>query len=274
MVEFKADRNRVRAQLESLLKAVTGKANSREAWRSLVQPGERVGIKSGGGGSGELGSQQVLVDLIFSGIQEAGIPKEKITVWARTRAGYDAKQVYAAPVDGRLIWGDLLFKRGEIQQLSNESHLARELLKVDKIINVPVLCGSESFGVTGAIYNVTVPNVDNWRRFAQGPSFGDPYLPELYADERIGPKVVLNILDGLVSQYAGGPKFEPNYAYEHRTIYMSKDPVALDKFAWELVSQWRKEAQLPPLQRAGAYIDTAGAMGLGRTRFEIVEVAP
>ena len=40
---------------------------------------------------------------------------------------------------------------------------------------------SEMNGIAGCIYNVTIPNIDNWRRFAQGSRFGAESLAEIYA---------------------------------------------------------------------------------------------
>ena len=133
-----------------------------------------------------------------------------------------------------------------------------------KIINVPVLSDERSCGVAGAIYNASIPNVDNWRRFMQTEGQISSSPAEVFADERIGPKCVLHIMDGLVAQYAGGPAFAPNYAFAHQTIYASKDPVALDSVALRELDGWRVPAKLPPLAKRGAWLADAAAMGLGK----------
>ena len=262
---------RLQRQLSSLIQAVTHHPTPQAAWGALIKPGDIVGIKIAGASPGDLRPQAALVDLIVQGVQSAGVPRSNIVIWAKPRR-FEPEATFTAPLMGKLIWGDLLFQKGQQEQLSEISHFGQELLKVTKIINVAVLCGSEAFGITGAIHNITLPNIDNWRRFAQPPSFGDPYLCELFADERIGSKVVLHIMDGLVGQYAGGPKSEPNYAYAHGTLYASKDPVALDSLALALVKRWRKDAKLPVLDGAGAYLQSAETMGLGKTEFQLVEV--
>ena len=117
----------------------------------------------------------------------------------------------------------------ETENTSSVSHFANIVShEVNKIINVPVLSDSVRNGVAGCLYNVTIPNIDNWRRFGTPPDFGASSIPEIYADPHIGPKVVLNLMDGLLAQYAGGPESQPGYAFPFATLYASKDPVAID----------------------------------------------
>jgi len=185
--------------------------------------------------------------------------------------GYDLKAPFSAPVLGRLIWGDARFQEKqkrfgkvsvEADQLSSTSYFSNVLVRdVTKIINVPVLCDGTGCGVAGALYNVTVPNVDNWRRFTQMD--GASSIPDLYADDHIRPKVVITIMDALLSQYAGGPRFNPNYAFASRTIYAGKDPVAIDANAFRIIEKWRVEAKLPPIAKLSAWLSDAQEMGLG-----------
>jgi hypothetical protein len=129
--------------------------------------------------------------------------------------------------------------------------------------------------VAGALYNVTVPAIDNWRRFTQPP--GAAGIAELYADERIGPKVVLHLMDALLAQYAGGPGFAPNYAITHATLYASRDPVALDAHALRLIDRWREPAKLPSVGKPGEWLRAAAQMGLGvaeESRTDLRPIAP
>ena len=74
---------------------------------------------------------------------------------------------------------------------------------VTKVINVPVLSDNIYCGLSGALFNMTIQNLDNWRRLVQEPISGDPSIPEAYADPRVGDKVVFQIMDGLIALYAG-----------------------------------------------------------------------
>ena len=58
-------------------------------------------------------------------------------------------------------------------------------------------------GINGGIVNMTLSNIDNWRRFAKAAAEGGSYIAEVYADPLIRDKVVLTFLDALILQYRG-----------------------------------------------------------------------
>ncbi len=292
------ENRRVTSQMvDDLILAVTGQKSVAAGWRSLVTPKDRIGIKVSAAGGRYFSTHVGVVEAIIAGLEQAGIPAAQIIVWDRdperlkearfiskrggytvrstsTPESYDRATELVAPVLGRLIWGDLLFKEkqrkpsmlraSESDMLSSTSHLASVLSReVTKVINVPVLSDESACGVAGAIYNMTIPNIDNWRRFLQSDISGADSIPSLYEDEHIGPKVVLHILDGLVAQYAGGPHGNPNYAFAHGTLYASKDPVAIDTVALRQLETWRHEARLPPIGARAGWLRTAAEAGLG-----------
>lgn len=295
--QFEEKPDRSGPMVDALVRAVTGQPDLVKAWRSLVSPSDRVGIKVATAGGPYFSSHPGVVQAVIAGLEQAGVPRSRIVVWDRSSAdlraagfvqkrggwqvrgidppaGYDREATIAAPLLGKLMWGDLLFQekqrrqpgkaRDEAEQLSSTSHLARIVSRdVTKIINIPVLADERGCGVAGALFNVTVPNVDNWRRFTQTDGMISTSPAELYADERIGPKVVLHLMDALLAQYAGGPVFNPNYAFAHQTLYASRDPVALDATALRKINEWRQLAKLPSLARRGQWLETAAEMGLG-----------
>jgi uncharacterized protein (DUF362 family) len=282
----------VEAMTNVLVMAVTGQKSVAGAWRSLVAPGDHVGIKISAAGGRDFSTHLPVVQAVLHGLAAAGVPMSQVVIWDRTDpreagygvgpggpelrgiepfTGYEPKAAVAVAATGRLIWGDVDFQpRGpnpldhvRLEQYSVQSHWSRLICGLNKIINIPVMSASEECGVAGCIYNATVPNLDNWRRFVNPPQCGDPFLGELYLDEHVGRKVVINIMDGLVAQYGGGPEWEPNYAWSHSTLYASKDPVAIDATALRLIESWRKVAKLPPVADHAKYLQTAAAMGLG-----------
>ena len=295
-----------RRMVEQLVLAVTGQTEVGKAWRSLVTPADRVGIKVCAAGGRYFASHLGIVEAIVAGLEEAGVPPARIIVWDRELAdlraagfiarrggyqvrgiapgtGYDRAAQFTAPTLGKLIWGDLLFQDPRMRggkrvaaadQLSSTSHIASVVSReITKIINVPVLSDESGCGVAGALYNLTVPNVDNWRRFTQMEAGADA-IPDLYADAHLGPKVVLTIMDALRPQYAGGPHFNPNYAFAWHTIYAGKDPVALDAHALRLLEGWRKEAKLPPIGKRAAWLEDAAQAGLGNFAAEKIILRP
>jgi hypothetical protein len=148
--------------------------------------------------------------------------------------------------------------------LSSVSHYCNILAhRVTKIIDVPVFSDNSFAGVGGALYNVTIPNVDNWRRLVGPPQFGQSTIPEMYSDPQVGGRVVLSITDGLIAQIAGGPQFQPLYARHLGTLYASKDAVALDSVVLRYLESWRAQAQLAPLGDTAGHVRAAGEMGIG-----------
>ena len=209
-----------------------------------------------------------------------------------SEGNYDPQAVLTSAIAGKLIWGDLLFvgkkvpsfreeltanssneKKMGSDNLSSESHISKVLThQVTKVINVPVLSDHVFCGLSGALYNMTVQNVDNWRRLIQDPVKGDPAIPEMYADPQISGKVVLHVMDGLVGLYAGAPIGNTNYAVQFGTLYASKDPVALDAIALRQIDQWRTASRLDPASKDAKYVETAFAYQLGNSDLSKIDL--
>src|SRR6476469_2441145 len=302
--QYKTNPHIVREMVNRLVMAVTGESDVAKAWGSLVSPSERVGIKISAAGGDLFTTHHDIVNAIVDGLAAAGHPRSNSVVWDRSLGGikaagyrsaadgyqvkaiaphdgYDAKTTQSAPLVGKLVWGDFEFV-GDTGQMplfadadatSNVSHFSKIISNdVDKVINVPVMSVSETNGIAGCIYNMTIPNIDNWRRFAQGSRFGAGSLAEIYSNPLIAKKVVFNLMDGLIAQHAGGPQPQPNYAVHYATLYASKDPVALDAVALKRLEEWRKRGSLPPLSSVAGYIDFASQLGLGNSATNRIEV--
>jgi uncharacterized protein (DUF362 family) len=301
---YEANPRVVREMVNRLVLAVTGQSDVAKAWASLVAPNDRVGIKICAAGGELFTTHHDIVNAIVDGLAAAGHPRSSIIVWDRSLGGikeagyrpgsdgyqlrsiaphdgYDAKAVLSAPLAGKLIWGDFEYV-GDTEKMplladaeatSNVSHFSKIISsEVDKVINVPVMSVSETNGIAGCIYNMTIPNIDNWRRFAQGSRFGAESLAEIYGNPLIAKKVVFNLMDGLIAQYAGGPQPQPNYALHNATLYASKDPVALDATALRRLEEWRKRGILRPVGPVASYIDFASQLGLGNSAPNQIEI--
>jgi len=296
----------VRRMVDNLVMTATGKPDCASAWASLVKPTDHVGIKVAAAGKAVSGTHPEVVHAIAAGLAEAGVPPGNIIVWDRNRDdliaagfkmnsglyqlrwvdpsnGYDTKSLLTAPVVGRLIWGDSGFgsKTGTRledrlitgEQLSSNSYFAKVLTKeVTKVINVPSLTDSFLTGVNGALANMTLPNIDNWRRFTRPPDFGDPFLAEIYADEKIRQKIVFTILDALIMQYAGGPSANPVCTTEQFQLYAGFDPVAIDATAVKLLNENRVPSKLPPLDSMTKWLESASTIGIGKFEDKDIEL--
>jgi uncharacterized protein (DUF362 family) len=310
--DYKVNAGIVRRMVDELVINVTGEPSVAAAWSSLVKPTDIVGIKVCTNGAPLFSTRPEVVNAIVAGLEEAGVRSQNIIIWDREerllkRAGfrpgagyrvlwsegnYDPQAVLTSAITGKLIWGDLLFvgkkapnfkeelgtnspndRQITSDNLSSESHISKVLTHlVTKVINVPVLSDHAFCGLSGALYNMTVQNVDNWRRLIQDPVKGDPAIPEMYADPQISGKVVLHVMDGLVGLYAGAPIGNTNYAVQFGTLYASKDPVALDAVALKQIDQWRTACKLDRASKDAKYVQTAFSYQLGNSDLDKIDL--
>jgi uncharacterized protein (DUF362 family) len=299
----------VSRMVNSLICNLTGRPSVAGAWKTLVSPTDKVGIKVSSIGRSVSGTNPEVVDAIVDGLAEAGLPARNIIVWDKSledllaagfkndglryvleginpKTGYDEQFQISAPLLGKLIWGDSKFgeRRSERfadllsdgEQVSSQSYFAKVLTtQITKVINVPSLVDSYLTGIHGGIVNMTLSNIDNWRRFARSASVGDSYISEIYADPLIRDKVVITFLDALILQYAGGPFPNPNFSLENSTIFASKDAVAIDATAARLIEAMRKANKLPSIKLMTTYVEAASRLGLGQSaeqRIQMVRV--
>ena len=94
----------------------------------------------------------------------------------------------------------------------------------------------------------------------------------MYSDPNLGGKVVINIVDGLIAQIAGGPGFDPQYARHHATLYASRDAVAVDATLLREMEAWRAAAHLPALGDSAAHVRASGEIGLGNFTPDKIDV--
>lgn len=228
--------------------------------------------------------------------------------------GYDPDAIYKTEILGTLIWGDSEFIRhgdddlmqaaGEAvknkgygdngstssstddsllgsttPQTSNRSHFARLVTSIcTKIINVPVLIDNSYIGINGCLGSLAMACVDNNRRFEGDPTYGDPAICEILSKDYLRRKVVVHILDALVSQYAGGPRFDPVCTKSIGAIYVSRDPVAIDSLVLQRLEQWRaadKQGRIDPIGKTASHVHDAASYNLGTddpSRIQLVRI--
>jgi uncharacterized protein (DUF362 family) len=284
----------VRRMVDAVVMAAAGQPDIGSAWRVFVRPQDRIGLKVSTTAAPVSSTHPAVVAAVAEGLVAAGVDPRRIVIWdrlardvrragygglaARFRVtatdedgGYDGKETVLAAVMGKLILGDHGFDAGRAAPTSSKSHLSAVLAnQVDKVVHLPSLTDSVFSGVHGALAGMVLDNLDNWRRLARAPHHGDPFLPELYADPRLGGKVVLTILDALRPQYGGGPfpgaQFKTNYG----AIFASRDPVAIDVTGLRLLDDFRREAGMPLLAPRLRWPQTAALLGLGAADEEAI----
>lgn len=282
------------AMVEALVRTVTGKAETAEAWRTLAGPGDRVGIKVTSTGGPMFATRRGVVQAVIAGLRSAGV--KKIVVWDKDAAslaaagftrdalgcdveainpprGWDPDSTIGSPVLGRLIWGDQLFSKVARDRLADQfsplSHLPKILTRdVNKFINIAALSDDAGCGIAGTLHSAVIGNLDNWRRFT---GQGAGLIPDCYADARLGGKCVLHILDALDVTYAGGPSANPYHSVAHGTLYAGFDPVALDATGLRLLEKWRSAAKLGPIGAKGAWVRDAS---IGHADEKMIQFKP
>jgi len=301
---FDVDAVKVRHLVAAGIELFTGQRDKATAWATLVSSNDVVGIKIDTQAAPLHATHRAVVEAIADGLRAAGVAATNIIVWDRDPGkmiaagfptseqapssplfrslavspdGWDATAVYKHRVVGRLVWGDLLFGKVE-SDIDTRSHLPFVLTKtITKLINVPVLQDHDPCGIAGCLDNISVGAVDNQRRFETQGQRGDPAIAEICVLPQVRGKLVLNVMDGLVGGYAGGPAFKPQYSWNYGGLFFSRDPVAVDAVALELIEAKRREANVSAIGSQASHITTAARLGLGqsdRAKIELSEAKP
>ncbi|HSW45945.1 MAG TPA: DUF362 domain-containing protein [Phycisphaerae bacterium] len=258
----------LRRMLDAAMQKVTDVADAATAWRDMIPPKARVGIKVNTLG---LSTQPAVVDAIVSGLRQAGVPAENIVIWDRfdvelARAGFklnkSAGGVKCRGTDAEHYgsgYQDDIQTSGRIG--SCYSRIVAE--DVDTLISVPVLKDHNLSGVSlglknffGAIHNPNKYHDDNC----------DPYIVDVVMHRFIRPKWKLTICDATRAQYHAGPTRHADYSWPFGGLIVSTDVVAADAVAADLLEQQRRKMGRKPLDREGRpprHITTAAARGLG-----------
>jgi hypothetical protein len=293
---FKPDPERVAVLLDKAMLSFTGKSSLREAWLSVVSSNDVVGIKVFSAPGPNSGTRPAVVAAVARGLIAAGIAERNIIIWDReyddlrtagfvqlaselgaraesTRgAGYDETAAYESPLVGNLVWSDLEFgQKGE--QIGRRSFVTRLVTKqMTRIISVTPLLNHNVAGVAGHLFGLAFGSVDNTIRFERDRESQNQAIPEIYALQALGDKVVLNITDALICQYQGGERSLLHYSAPLNELRVSKDPVALDVLSVAELERQRKLAEVPPIKPNPELYENAALLELGQCRLDRIRI--
>ena len=251
-----------------------------EAWKTVVKPGETIGLKvnclSGRGAA----TSVVLVEAICERLQQSGIPPQNIVIWDRLNSDLESAGFRITRRDRiRCIGNDTADYGRELAVFGSAGSLLSNTLTrtCDAVINLPVLKDHGIAGVTLALKNLfgAIHNPNKYHTSA-----GDPYVADVNMFPAIRGKVRLSICDGITAQYEGGPSYMPQWSWPHNGLLVARDPVALDFTGWQILERKRAEKglkSLRELRREPLYIATAADAShrLGTNdpqRIDLVEV--
>jgi hypothetical protein len=256
----------VQTMVNRAITSLTGKTTPAEAWLSLVSTQDVVGIKVYSVPGPHSGTRPAVVEAVAHGLMDAGLPPQQIVVWDKSdadlrlagyyalarklgircsdsvRAGYDQSDYYDTPLIGNLVWSDLEFET-KTENTGRKSFVSKLLTQdIAKIINLTPLLNNNNTGVSGNLVGLALGSVDNTLRFEGDPRRLVRAVPEIYALPSLNDRVVLNIVDALISQYEGGERGMLHYSTVLNELRFSFDPVALDVLSIQELEQQRKSA--------------------------------
>lgn len=250
---FVPDPARVRDLVERGLVAMSGKTNVAAAWKVWIKPDDVVGFKVLSAPGALTGTRPAVVEALVESLIRAGHPASRIVIWDRqardlkaagfqelaarlgvrctatTDAGWDGNQFYESAVQGKLVYGDLEFGKGDRFSVGRRSHVSRLLTKeVTRIIPVTPLLTHHSGGIYGHLLSLAFGSVDNMYRFESDPSRTEEAVPELCALDDLMPKVAFGVTDALVGQVRGDDKARLHDTIALNELRFGSDLVALD----------------------------------------------
>jgi len=298
---LKTDARRVRRLFNTALLKYTAAPDVASAWRKIVLPTDRVGIKIYTGSGPVMTTRPALLETIIDGLELAGVARARIVVFDRyvsqmetagytpgprndgvtfvatvPTIGHDPRIFLDCGIPGKLIWGDFEFRKDAPEteeQISTQSHFSRILTQqTDKIINVPVLITDPDFGLHGCQINASLSMVDNDRRFRRLGATRDDSLVKLFSTPILRKKCVFHVLDALIAQYAGGPEFDAAFSSPLQILFLGRDALAIDALAARWINEQRPRFEIAPLKEQISWIQAAAAAELGVGDIQRVDV--
>ena len=191
--------------------------------------------------------------------------------WELKRAGYKIKRrgnIKVIATDSpRMGYWDRLFTYGEVGSLFSKIQVFS-----DASISLAVLKDHDIAGVTlsmknyyGAIHNPNKYHDDGC----------DPFIPQVFLTRPVSSRHTLSIIDATKAQFHRGPSYHSKWFARPGLLILGRDPVAVDHFGWRLIEKLRARAGLPSLKEEGRephWIFTAEKMGIGKTKYQVVEL--
>jgi len=258
---------------------LTGIADPVEAWRSMFEKGDVVGIKVNPVGQPHAISNFATVHAIVEGLKSARVPAKDIIIFDRYKdqflnAGYEKN----LPEGCQWDWASPTFENVQLEifeydpdvfatleivnpklhdpkdERTRRSHVAKVITKkINKLICIPVLKDHGSGGVTLALKNMSHGLVNNVAR-SHGSSVTNTcnlFIPAICTLPAIRSRAVLQILDGLNAVYHRGPGALLQYVWSYKALFFATDPVAMDRICWEKVDAKRVQEGMPPVAETG-----------------------
>ncbi len=184
---------------------------------------------------------------------------------------YDLDWFYDSPLPPSLNQEPQLFGslgRGsrslKVGAKERKSFLAAPLLfEVDFWLNLAVGVDDAALGVDGALANATLWNVSNSQRFLGNEATASSAVAEIAAIPELNERMVLHFISLDRYQYIGGPLFNSRYSRSEPLLWMSSDPVAIDRLLCDKINKHRRLDGFPEISPLPRQLPFAASLGLG-----------
>jgi uncharacterized protein (DUF362 family) len=252
---------------------LTGQEDLEKAWRTFVNPGERIGLKVNPVAGKLLSTSHAVTRSVIKQLMECGIEKENILIWDRREmelkdTGFTAENYPGIKIAGTEMQdenGSFYDKEGKLYGERNidkdwfywadvdgeydsetmpyminggkYSYFTKIITRdLDKIINIPILKNAGN-SITNAMKNLAYGSISNTGRLHA--RLWNETCAEVCAFAPLRDKVVLNICDGLRGCFNGGPGANPQFICNFNSILVASDPVALDRIGYDIIAEKR-----------------------------------
>jgi uncharacterized protein (DUF362 family) len=293
---------------------LTGEKSIKKAWRQFVSPKDVVGLKVNPVAGKLLTTSHAVTKAVIRQLEEAGISRDKIVIWDRremqlhetgyTKENYPGIKITGTEcqddkggyynMEGKLYAEERIDKdhfffadvEGEYDAYTipfmvnggKYSYFSKICTQeVTKIINLPIMKnagGSSTLCMKnlgyGAITNTGRLHAKLWNETS---AYVCAFPP-------IRDKVVLNILDGLIGCFDGGPSAKPQFICNYNTLLVGSDAVAVDRTGHDIIINKRLEMGIPSAQKEKSvgtpkYVKLAEELKLGVgdvSKIELLEI--
>ena len=311
VVDGKPDPETVYNMLRKSMLRLTGVDNLKDAWRQFVDTNDIIGLKVNPVAEKMLTTSHAVTQAVVRQLEEAGISRANMVIWDRremqlhetgyTQENYpeititgtecgDANGSYYTP-EGKL-YGEGRIDKNHYFYADVDGQYDDETIpfminggkysyftkictqQITKIINLPILKNAGT-SITLCMKNLAYGALTNTGRlheklWHETSAFACAFPP-------LRDKVVLNIVDGLIGCFDGGPAANPQFICEYNTLLVGTDPVAVDRIGYEIVLAKRIEEGRQREEQRGAtkFMELAQGLQLGvadRNQIELIEV--
>lgn len=310
VIEGKPQEDAAYNMLKKAMLSLTGEKNLKKAWRKIVSPKDIIGLKVNPVAGKLLTTSHAVTKSVIKQLEESGIPRKNIVIWDRREmqlheTGYTAENYPDIKITGTECMdekGGFYNNEGKLyseERIDKNQYFYADLEgthddytipymvnggknsyftkicteQVTKIINIPILKNAGAT-TTLALKNLAYGTITNTSRLHKIWHESCAYV---CAFPPVRDKVVLNIADGLIGCFDGGPSAKPQFICNYNMLIVGTDPVAVDRTGHDVIIAKRieKGIQKEDKKSASKFIDLAQDLKLGvgdRDKIELIEI--